>query len=297
MIKAGIINFVKSLKYYLTPLGAIALAIVIGLAIFIPCCIDSITRMLDSIGHIFGDINYNWAAANDALISDVSALDWAGDFFNSLTSFLDSGFLNHVLEDVIIAAFGRGDISKLVVEALDTCGKEITIQVAIFLVILVLGIVVGFLVTRMQVRHDIASLGYHHPWRFILRLVLDILILVGNIVLIIWLNSIWNTAAMWAVIIGVILLYAIVTIFKAYFVYGLGYVSLAKALNLREILAIIIADVVILALGIALIALLFYLVNMIVAIIVGIPFLLLTIIVMDLNADSYMKKYQASDYQ
>ena len=297
MIKKGLINFVKSLKYYLTPMGALFLAIVIGLAIFIPCCVDSISRMLDQLGHIFGDINYDWAAANDALISDVTSLDWGNDFFNSLTAFLDSGFINHVLEDVIIAAFGRSDISELVKVALDTCVKEITIQVAIFLVVLVIGIIAGFLITRMQVRHDIASLGYHHPWRFLLRLVFDVLILVGNLALISWLNTIWESAVMWAVIVGVVILYAIVTIFKSYFVYGLGYVSFAKVLNLREILAVLLADVLILALGLALIALLFYLVNMIVAIIVGIPLLLLTIIVMDLNADSYMKIYQANDFQ
>ena len=291
MIKLGIINFLKSLKYYLTALGGIALFLTIGLIILISNCITSISNMLDAVSNLFGGIAYNWDACNEVVIRDVSSLDWTHDFMTAVTTLFSGEFINATLAEGLIAAFGRDDIPHAVIDILNQCGREITYQVIIFIVILAIGIIVSFIFTRMLIHHEIATIK-HHPFRFIIRTLIDALLFVGNIALIFWLNTYWDQIWIWFAVVGIALLYAVLTLVKAYFIYGgPRHIPLNKILNLNQIIILYLADIIILALGLALIILMFYLINAILAVVLGIPLLIVTIIAMDLNAESYVKQY------
>ena len=296
MIRTGLKNFLKGLNYYLTPLGGILLFIAIGLTIAITNIVNGITDMLNTISAAFEGIQFNWPAGTHAIVEDFLALDWAHDFFGSLSTLFSTDFLNKMLGDCVIGAFGRDDISHIVMDALNNCGRVITIQVAIFLVCTIVGIVVGFIVARMQIRHEIAPLGAH-PGRFFIRAGIDILVFAINILLVLWLSYIWRSPVVWVVIVGIAILYAVVTLYKAYLIFGWKHVPLKKIVNINEMLWLYATDIIILAIGIAFVALLFYLVNQILALIIGIPLVMITIIVVDLNAESFVRerilKYEA----
>ena len=76
MIKQGIINFFKNLKYFFTPLGTLALGFIFGLSVLIPGMITSFSTLADSIQKILSDTTIDFTVFKDSAISAVQALDW-----------------------------------------------------------------------------------------------------------------------------------------------------------------------------------------------------------------------------
>ena len=76
MIKQGIINFFKNLKYFFTPLGTLALGFIFGLSVLIPGVIASFSTLADSVQKILSDTTIDFNALKDSAVSAVRALDW-----------------------------------------------------------------------------------------------------------------------------------------------------------------------------------------------------------------------------
>lgn len=73
MIKQGIKNYFKNLKYIFNPLGAIAVGFVIGLSILIPIAISSFNNFVDEIKNIFANANVDYAALRDSFVTAVKS--------------------------------------------------------------------------------------------------------------------------------------------------------------------------------------------------------------------------------
>ena len=77
MIKQGIKNYFKNLKYFFNPLGAIALGFVFGMSILIPVIISSVNGLIEDIKIIFSNTNLDFDALKDSFLSIIKALDWS----------------------------------------------------------------------------------------------------------------------------------------------------------------------------------------------------------------------------
>ena len=288
MIKRALLNFLKGLKFYLTPYGTILLFFALGLCIVIPAWVESVTVMVNKISEIYSGVEVNWGAMAGSLTASIVTLDWKGDFSGCLSRFVDGEFLNKILSDATYAAFGREDISALTAQAVGECVMEILIWIIVFIVILVLGIIAAFIVVRMLMRHEVASVGLNFL-RFLLRALLDAVVLVGAGGFAIWLTTIWNHVPLWVFILIIVIVYAVITLFKAYLVYGVRRVHFFKVMNPLQIVLLYLGDVIIIAMGAAFILFFFFVVNLASAIILGVPLLIITLVVFDINAESYVK--------
>ena len=287
MIKRGFINFFKGLKYYLTPFGATLLFIVIGLCIAVPSVIASINHLLNTIKDLLGGVEYSSKVAIQTFVGNIMSLEWKTDFAGSLAKMSDQEYLTSMVNEIIKATFG-GDVDAAK-EAVQTCVKDIMAQVVLLLVFTILGIIAGFAVTRMQLRNEVASTG-KNPFRFFLRVLLDAIVFAGAVALTIWISSIWKSKAIWAIVVGALIVYALITLIKAYIVFGSKRVKFGKVVNPIQVVMLYVADIFIMGIAIGLTVLLYYVFNPFMAIFLCIPLLMIAVIVMDVNAESYVKE-------
>ena len=77
MIKQGISNFFKNLKYFFTPLGALALGLIFGLSVAIPRTVSSVSDFAGSVQSILSDTTIDFTALENSIISAIQSLDWS----------------------------------------------------------------------------------------------------------------------------------------------------------------------------------------------------------------------------
>ena len=228
MIKRGLINFLKGLKYYLTPYGSIFLFLAIGFCIAIPGWIGAITKLFSDVASLFKDTTYNWGDAKTSIFNSVMSLDWKNGVSQSISTMLSSDFLKKMLYDATAAAFGRSDVKELIVSYVETCISTLIFFAVVILIFFVIGTILGFVFTRMQLRHEIASTKTK-PLRFLLRTLLDAVAFVLFLFLATWISSLLNTVPTVIIIIIIMIIYAFLTLFKAYLVHG------AKRIKFRKV--------------------------------------------------------------
>ena len=76
MIKQGIINFFKNLKYFFTPLGALALGLIFGLSVLIPGIISSVSTLANDVQIILSDTTIDFSTFKESVLSAIQSLDW-----------------------------------------------------------------------------------------------------------------------------------------------------------------------------------------------------------------------------
>ena len=222
------------------------------------------------------------------MFKDIMKLNWQGDLFGSITKLSDSKFLQSLLVDGVNAAFGKVDYNKIVLEILDRCVGEIIASFIVLIGFVIMGLIVGFVITRMLMQHEIASSGKNFV-QFLFRAGLEALIFVGLITLIFWLIDISDSPLLWLAFIAVIIVYAILTLFKAYLVYGLKKVTLKKILNPMQLLWLYTSDIIIIAISAAFVIFCYYVIGALIGVILAIPLAMILIIAIGLNTDSYVR--------
>ena len=73
MIRQGIVNFFKNLKYFFTPLGTIALGVVFGLSILIPGMIDATSKLVKDVKEVLAASAVDFPTLKEGVIAAVKA--------------------------------------------------------------------------------------------------------------------------------------------------------------------------------------------------------------------------------
>lgn len=76
MIKQGISNFFKNLKYFFTPLGTLALGLIFGLSVAIPRTVSSVSDFAGSVQSILSDTTIDFSTLKESVLSAIQSLDW-----------------------------------------------------------------------------------------------------------------------------------------------------------------------------------------------------------------------------
>ena len=98
MIKQGIVNFFKNLKYFFTPLGALSLGLIFGLSVLIPGIISSVSTLANEVESILSDTTIDFSALKNSIISTVQSLDWNSPF-DAIGTIINSDWLMNTLND------------------------------------------------------------------------------------------------------------------------------------------------------------------------------------------------------
>ena len=284
MIKKCLTNYFKSLKYFFTPLGTMFLGIMIGVSILVPGVISAATVLVDEIGELSQNINLDLSLLVNNVWQSVQALDWNKPV-ESLETMLSSEWLNNTLTQSLSAILGtdfetfKAQIASFVSEFL----QAVSFNVAVFFVFWVLGFIAGFALIRFLIRRDIARRSL---WRFILAYFVNSLLAAGAVILAVFLYTLWVYSIIFTILVGMCL-FGMIALVQAYLLYGCKKIPFAKAVNIKNACLYMLANLVIFALSVCF-TLVAMLINKFMGVFVGLSFVAIADIVINLNAESYV---------
>lgn len=92
MIKSAIKNYFVNLRYYFTPVGTLAIGMIIGLSILIPTSLSALSQALNDIKEIINDAQVDFNTVKDYLTDSITSLNWS-DPISSLRTLLSAEWL------------------------------------------------------------------------------------------------------------------------------------------------------------------------------------------------------------
>lgn len=285
MIKKGLKNYLKSFKYFFTPLGVIALGAVIGLSIIIPGIMNSVKEMLTGVSDIISETEINWGAAWSSLLDSVRALDWSKPDV-AVSQMLDNDWLTSVLNGCVTAIFEDANpaieqIKMLVSECIEEIGKFF----AIFVFVTVFAMIVGYILVRFQIRRETVKRSL---WKTILLAIVHAIVNVTIIVACLSIMSKVNGVVALVVVFAFFVISGLVLLIEAYVVHAVKKVKFKDIVNMKNVTLLLLTNVIIFAITMLLVYFVYAVTNAIVGTFLSIAFIEIASIVIGLNAESYV---------
>lgn len=284
MIKNGIKNYFVSLKYAFTLIGIFALGVALGLSVLIPGIISALSELVENVKTIVQSIEFDFDGVAAYLTDAVRAIDYS-DARAVTNTVLSADWIREVLLSCIDALVGdSAAVEGEVAAALDACIASIITDLVACLLIMIAGLLIGYYFTRWLIRRSIAKRSL---WKFLLVTFADSVFSVGLIVIMAWLATLWWASVFITTVVGIILV-GMVSLFEAYMTHGKGRVGLREVVNVKNILKLLLTNVIVLIISVAISAIVIY-INLIVGIFIALSFILVAMIVAGLNAEAYVK--------
>ncbi len=286
MIKQSIKNYFINLKHFFTPLGTFFLGVVLGLSVLIPGSINLISNLGQNVGDLINNTTLNFDALMDTIISNISDLNWA-DFGSAMRTLFNPEFLAKVLDSALHALVG-GDYGIYVDEIaimIDNTIKGFIPLAVVLIITSILGLILGFFLTKYLVRKEVAKRTFG---KFILATLVDSILSAGVIAFIIWLSTIWKYSGIFVLLVAIIL-FSFTSLLEAYIVHKNDKLKFKTVVNLKNSGFLSTSNALIFVLSILFIGLVSYLINPFVGVFVGVSFVEIAFVVINLNAEAYVK--------
>lgn len=285
MIKLGLKNYFKSFRYFLVPIGALALGIVFGLSIAIPVIWGAIKTFISGVAKEIGSITVHWDAVGETMFAAFKKFDWANPE-SILSEISTETYWGALLRDCATAAFGDLSEMKAQIEALiEQAMKAVTAGIVSAVFFTVVGAIAGLVVTRSMIRTDVANRSF---FKTILPRILGGIV---NVIIFLLASFLILKVQKYAILqfILFLLLYAVVSFVESYFVYGFKKVPFKKVLNIKNILFLLLLSAIEIVIMIVILAILNALVNTALMVFVGYSVVVITLCCLQLNDEAYVK--------
>lgn len=287
MIKQGISNFFKNLKYFFTPLGALALGLIFGLSVLIPGIISSVATLANDVQTILSDTTIDFSALKDSIVSAVQSLDWSSPL-DAIGTMLNSDWLMNTLNDCVGSFVEITDVYATQFQVtVNSFTNNIGISFATFIVFPCLGLIGGFFLTKWLIRRNIAR---RNLWKFLLHSFVDSILSSTLVATCVWLISVWKPSIFISSVISV-LLFGFISLLEAYIVHAWKKTDIKRIVNLKNIFQLFLTDAIILVLVGVFVQWIVLLTNTFAGLSVGIVLMEIAFIVIGLNAESYVKTF------
>lgn len=283
MILANLKKYLKCHKYYFVPLGILSIFVVIGLTASISGIISELKLFFNQVSELAKNVKLDWNVIWQTLLSEMSKLDYTQTFSELVNTVTSSGWLTNLLTAVVKAIFGE-EIAQQAVGIIQTTIQSITIWLIAFLVLFLIGLVVGFLVLKILVRKELTKVKVG---KLILFAVLDSLFWGAIIMLLTFLDSLNKVVSIIVMIVFIISL-MFICLLEGYLFYGIKKVKFKEVMKVRNVLILYLISLIIIAIAASIVALLFLIFNPIIAIYIGLPFVEIAIASNSLIAESYV---------
>lgn len=285
MIKQGIANYFKNLKYFFTPLGTLALGFIFGLSVFIPGVVSSLSALAENVKTVLSDTAVDFTALKNSIVSAVQSLNWDAPI-DAIRTMVDSDWLMKTLNDCVGAFVESTDvyIAGLKV-AVDAFTADLALYFSAVVVFVFLGIIGGFFLTKWLIRRNMAKRSL---WKYLLNSFIDSLISSTLVALCVWLISVWQPSIFISSVITVSL-FGFISLFEAYIVHAWKKVDLKEIVNGKNILKLFATNMIILLISGIMLLIAIAITNVIAGIFIGIVLMEIALIVIGLNAEAYVK--------
>ena len=281
MIKASIKNFFKSLGFYFIPLGVMAFCLMICLSIAIPHMIGVVKGAYQSISTSIGQTTFDWTAIQSALIAKF--MEYSSDMSKAMALISSPEGIVNLLKEIAMETFGLETLTNEIVATLQNAVSQVMSDLVAILASLIIGLFLGFIFLKIIIRRYLANTNMIKA--FLISIV-DALIFTGVIILLSYLK-VSSEAWMWVVIVLVVIGVLLISQFEAYLFYGVGRVKFLKVVNIKNTITLLIGDLIDIIFGIIVAIVIYLTMNPLTATLVIIPFVMLIICILGINAETY----------
>ena len=164
--------------------------------------------------------------------------------------------------------------------------KAIVNTIFSFISFLYFGLLLGFMITKFQIRRNIAQSKF---WKMFLINFIDSLINATIVSGVIYLLSLWKVTIFISIPL-LLILYAFINLFEAYIVQGYKKVELKEVLKFVNVLKLILTSLCIILIAAAFSALSIFITKWVAGLFISLPFVVIALIVNSLNAEAYVKE-------
>lgn len=281
MIKQGLKNYVKNLKYFFTPLGALALGVVFGLSIGLPIVLKSLSDLLDMVVQISQNTQIRFQDLIAGIIDKVDSLDWDNPI-KALSILLDRTWLT----DTISGCVESISIDMAQLESyINGCIDDIVVALRIFIFFVILGFVGGYFITKWLIRREIAKRAL---WKYFLVSFVDSLLSATLVSFCLWILALWRPSIFISTLVSM-MLFGSIQLFEAYIVHAWKKVDIKKVINVKNIAKLYLVDILIFAIAVVFVGIVIAITNTLVGLFVGIALIEIAFIIIGLNAEAYVK--------
>ncbi len=277
-------NYLIGLKYFFTPLGTMFLGMMIGFSVLLPGVTGALSALSEGLRALTARVELDLGVLFDTFWGAVRALDWNAPVDALKTMFSGDWFrasLTEALRSILGTDF---ETFRLQIAALlDAFTGALFSHLAAFFVLWLFGFVAGFWLVRFQIRRNIAR---RTLWKWLLTSLLNSVFTAAFSVVAVFCLAIWK----WSIAISAFLLVVLVCVTalsEAYLVYGRGKVPFKSVVNPENTRMYALTSLLIFAISVAL-TLIACLVNRLMGLFVGLSLLEIAVIVVGLNAESYV---------
>ena len=295
MIKTALKNFFGNLVNLFIPMGIIYLFLLLAIFVFLSVFLQSSTEMIEQLVSLIEDSSgKSNVTITEFLTFAVDRLDMSGGFFDAIGQIFDGDWIGETVRGFFKSlGAGSGDFEGRLNEIVETYVGKLGDSLSVSVVFMSLGIILGFYATGYAVRRRSAKRGFKRT--IIAHTVVPIaetLIIVGCLLL---LNVIRYYSLL--VLIVSLIFMGIVNLTSSWILFGKGKIPfnrIVKGKNILLHIAVIgIIGVLVLAIAAGL-----FMIDPLLAILLMIPILVYSLVILDINTDSYVshlaEKYEGA---
>lgn len=285
MIKKGLKNYFINLKYYFTPLGMLALGVILSFAIAIPVITGSVHDLVDYVTTL-DSVQLDFSAFLHEILDAVLDLNWRNPA-KAIATILDADWLNKTFADSIFALVHNVEpVAEQILEKIASCVTSIVYAFVVVLVFAVVGIIGGFFLTRFLIRKEIAKRAF---WKAFLVSFVDAFITAALPILSVYLSLLWEPIV-YVVTLFMPVFWSLILMLEAYVSQGLGKVKIKEVINFKTSAKLLLTNLIVLFISSVVTSLVSLVADEFLGMLLGLPFLEIAIIVGSLNAESYVKE-------
>lgn len=285
IFKLSFKNYFKGLKQVFTPIGIILIFGIIAFTILISGVSNAVQDMMKGVTATIEGYSFDWNEISGEFYSYFRGLDWSAPEA-TIIQLTNQDFLVSSFQTIIHDLYPTIDIDVQTIATLaQECAVKILGHIIGFVLIFIAGIIIGYFVTRGFIRRDLAHRKW---WQAILFSIID----AGILILAIYLTlkafeSFGSNGIFFVILILVGML--ILSLFEGWLLHGVKHVKLHKVLNIKNVILLLLANIIIIGLGLGTV-LLVSLANMIVlTAVLALAIVEVTQVVVTSNAESYVR--------
>lgn len=286
MLKQGIKNYFKSLKYFFTPLGTMFLGMMIGFSVLIPTVFGAVKELAAGINTLSENVNLDFHELFNRLWAMVTELSWETDVENAFRTLFSTQWLNDALTEALSTILGS-DFETFKAAITTLCNDflaAIASGIFVFFAFWVQGFIVGYVITKFLIRRTIAKRSL---WKKILFAFINSILTTAFLFVCAYLSMLWN-AGIPLVIVMAIIFVSFFSLLEAYLMYGVKKLKFKSVVNAKNIGLYILTNLIIFAISVCF-SLIAIAINKIMGLFVGLSLAVITILVVSMNSESYLK--------
>ena len=277
MILRGFKNFLKSIKCYFTPLGLITIFTTIALTISLTGIFSAVRDLFVQLGETIGKTSIDWGNVGSSIIGSVEEANY------DVSSLLNLDWVIKTITKALMDS-GLGETVANATEAIKACAGKIITFLIVFVIIMLTGLVVGYVFLSVQVRYAIIRDKW---WKVLLDCLLDAVVQLVVILIIAGLIILWAPFIFIAPLLMLIIT-EILSILGAYFIHAFKKVRFKEIFSFKTIALCTLTDFILFVCGIALILIITLIFKTMVAIVIGLPLFEILLIVSRLTAETFV---------